>query len=103
MKLSLGVTKAEKESEDFKIAVFLNCIGDKALEVYTDLQGVLADPNNKTLAEVLTAFQTHCEPRKNPVFGKYRFWQLKSNRAAGIDDFVTEFRQKAQHCEFGPF
>ncbi|KYO31103.1 hypothetical protein Y1Q_0016457 [Alligator mississippiensis] len=53
------VTKAEEEAEDYKIAVVLHCTGEKPLEIY-NVQGMFADPNNKTLPETHETSTRQC-------------------------------------------
>lgn len=69
----------KQKIEDYKTAILLQCTGEKAFEIYNNTQGLLANPDDRTLAEVLPAFRSYCEHRKNPVFQRYQFWQLKYN------------------------
>lgn len=55
------VTKGENESEDYKVALMLHCIGEKTLEIYTSLPGIYAGLPNKGPAEILTALEGYCD------------------------------------------
>lgn len=100
LRLYLSASGLDGRAEDRKIAVLLHCIGEDALEIYNTLDITYADDENKTMEEVLTAFEKYCAPRKNTVFERHQFWTHQFSEHTTIDKFVTELRQKARTCEF---
>lgn len=72
--LYMTATGANTKPEPVKIAILLHTIGEEALEVYNTLTVHLADQENKTIEDVLTAFRDYCSPQKNFVFERHQFW-----------------------------
>lgn len=65
-------------------AELLTCMGDDELGVFykDDIEKVFED------------FQTYCEPRKESLIERYKFWKI-SKGVMTIDEFVTDLQTKA--------
>ena len=49
---------------------------------------------------VLQKFDAYMSPKKNITYMCYRFFSCKQLEGHSIDDFATELKSRAQHCEF---
>ena len=98
--LYMIATGASAKDEEVKIAILLHTVGEEALEVYNTL-AIVAEGEEVTMEEVLTAFRDYCSPRKNIVFERHQFWSHTMSSGILVDRFITELRQKSKDCEFG--
>ena len=90
---------ADKQDEGTKIALLLHCVGEEALEVYNTFKFDPATDEDKFEANI-KKFEEHCNPRKNTVFERYKFWECTQGEGESIDQFVTELKTRAKSCEF---
>ena len=51
--------------------------------------------------EVLSKFKQYCNPRRNTVYERHRFWSRNQGEGETIDQWVTDRKTKASACEFG--
>lgn len=86
----------DKKDEEVQVAMFLNCIGDEALEVYNTFK--ITD--EKKLQPILEAFDQYCEPQKNVIYNRFKFFSRSQSEGETIDHFVTDLRKLAKLCEF---
>ena len=49
---------------------------------------------------VLQQFKTYCNPRRNTVYERHRFWSRDQLEGEAVDQWVTELKVKAAFCEF---
>ena len=84
-----------------KVAILLHALGEDALEVYNTLEIAQADEEDQTVDDILDAFKTYCQPKKNTVFERHQFWAHPMTDSVTIEKYVTELRQKSKDCEFG--
>ena len=90
--------KHEKDKK-IQVAVLLTCIGDDGLDVFNNFVWANAEDKDD-LKKVLQKFHDYCEPRKNSLIERYKFWQISQGDGT-IDEFVTELRTKSKNCDFG--
>ena len=45
-------------------------------------------------------FRDYCEPRKNEVFERYKFWQRDQREGETVDQWVNELRLLLSSCEY---
>lgn len=94
------ITAADKEKADdkVKVALLLNFAGEEALEVFNTFS-FPEDKDKADFKKVQQKFEEYCNPRKNVVFERYKYWkttQLDEN----ISTFVTTLKQKIKTCEY---
>lgn len=89
----------EEKSDQIKVAMLLNCIGDEGLHLFNTLS--LTVENRKKFSEVIKAFESYCIPRKSTVFNRYKFFTRTQKEGELFDHFHTELKKLAQECEFG--
>ncbi|XP_037809239.1 uncharacterized protein LOC119602003 isoform X2 [Lucilia sericata] len=103
------------EPEPNKIATLLWLIGKRGSETTTNnTADANAVGNNsaavtdridnyavqRTLAQVITAFDEYCLPRKNLAVEAFKFNMIVQKEKQSFSDFETELRTQLQYCEF---
>lgn len=91
----MKATEGGKKDAAVQIAMFLNCIGDEGLEIYNSFA-----EKGATLQAVLDQFNTHCNPSTNEIVERVSFFRNLQN-GKPVDQYITELKNKANHCEFG--
>ncbi|KAL4704668.1 hypothetical protein ACJJTC_016612 [Scirpophaga incertulas] len=89
-----GLTVA---SESRKIAILLNLIGEEALTVYNTFE---FDEKSHNLKHVLEKFQEYCNPKKNILHSRFKFYSRKQNEAEQFEHFLTDVKMLANDCQF---
>lgn len=87
---------AEK-TEEVHVTYLLLWVGEKGREIYNTLN--LTAEQKKKVADICTAFQTHVQPKSNPVFARYKF----NNEVQGdssVEQFVTRLKVLSKDCSF---
>lgn len=120
-------TDKMEHTEPKKIATFLWLIGSRAMDIYNTLfpndgttNGILGnqipaveavendDPadeendidNQRTLENILTAFDEYCIPRKNTTMESFKFNTIVQKEKQSFADFETGLRKQIQFCEY---
>lgn len=91
---------SEQDTGDdrIKIAKFLNAIGYEAREVYESFN--LTAAQKAVYTEVVKSFETFCEPKKNPVYERFLFYQRSQKEGETFDAFLMDIRRLIRTCEF---
>lgn len=110
-------------TESTKIATFLWLIGRQAREIYNTLfpndgteNGILGEDivmapvqgenaavavvNQRTLNDVLKAFDGYCIPKKNTTMESFKFNNILQKEKQPFAEFETELRKQIQFCDF---
>lgn len=82
--------------EEFRIAIMLHRIEDKALGMPKNMLNIFADPVNKTPADT----PKHSDTAVKQEEGGNRFGEIPV-LAAEIYNFIRQLRQDAEACESG--
>jgi hypothetical protein len=93
-------TEIAKKAKTTQVAILLHCAGPEAQEIHSTFTFANEDDVKDTEA-VLKKFTDYCEPRKNTVFERYKFWQRNQHEQETTDQWVTDLRTRAASCEFG--
>lgn len=91
-----------KVTETRKAAVFLNCIGQPAQELYFNT----LQPNHSDdmkLEEVILIFEKYFQPKTNEIINTFHFNQKFQEDGENFDNFYTELRKIALNCNFDTF
>ena len=84
-----------------QVAVLLHCAGPEAQDIYTNFVFANTDDDKDSNWEhVLKKFRDYCEPRKNEVFERYKFWQRDQREGKTIDQWVNDLRILLSSCEY---
>ena len=89
-----------KKTPKVQVAIFLHAAGPEAQEIFKQFQFAEGE-DNTNLDTVLSKFRSYCQPRKNTVFERYKFWSRDQHQSESIDLWVKELRIRASTCEFG--
>ena len=95
----LEATDKTKAAEARKIAIFLNCIGDGALDVYNNFN--FPEGEALTLKKVVEEFDSYVKPRTNVVIERHKFFTRTQQPSEPFDHFLTELQKLAKNCNFG--
>lgn len=116
------------QTEPTKIATFLWLIGTTGANVYSTLfpndgsedsllgttrtmrvipatdtepaREVLDITAQRSLQDVLTAFDNHCLPQKNATMESFKFNNIVQKERQPFNEFLTEIRAQIEKCEF---
>lgn len=89
---------AEKD-ESIKKKMLLYVIGERGREVYPTLT-ITQSEDDRTLINILDAFETFCIPTVNVTVERYRFFSRNQDSSESIDDYNTALRTLSKTCEF---
>ncbi|XP_044756800.1 uncharacterized protein K02A2.6-like [Coccinella septempunctata] len=95
----MKATKAEMESEEYKAAVLLNCIGDKALKIYNTFE-FQESKENQNFASIVKKFESHFLPTINVTYERYLFFTREMKENESVDEYVTQLKHLSLNCEF---
>lgn len=88
--------------EATKVKLFLYSIGSQGREIYDTMAfEILA--SERTLTQVLEAFDGHCNPRKNESVERFKFFYSTQDPGESQEKFVTDLKLLATTCNFGDF
>ena len=88
----------EKLEEEVRIAIFLNCIGEEALELFNTFK--LADADKKLLTKVKGAFESYIKPKTNIIYERYMFYKRSQGPSETFDSFYTDLKKLVKSCGF---
>ena len=83
-----------------QIATIQSLLATKARRVLKTLPSIAENITERTVAGIVTAFETYCVPRKNTTYESYVF-RMTTQEDRSFDIFVTELRRTAENCDFG--
>ena len=89
-----------EKADAVQIVTIQSILGTKARRVLKTLPNVPADILETTVAGILTAPEIYCAPQKTKTYERYVF-RMTTQEDRTIDVFVTDLRQRAEHCDFG--
>ena len=94
------ITGQEKQTEEYKVALFLHCIGSEALKTFNGFS-FDDESDRKKLDKVIEKFEEYTIGRINETFERYRFNSRNQEPSEGIDAYVSALRNLAKTCNFG--
>lgn len=81
--------------EKVQVAIFLNLIGEEAVELYNTFN--LTAEDQKKLKIVMKAFEDYCKSKKNVVFERYIKRVQQEDET--FEQFLTYVKKLARTCE----
>ena len=99
VELYMDLAMAGKD-EKRKIKLFLYLIGRKGREIDETLS-FTSEPDDRNLSHVLEGFEGHCNPKKNEIVERYKFFQRFQEPGESFERFVTDLKVLASTCNFG--
>ena len=88
-----------EKSDVVKIGIMLTHAGKHAREIYKTLQWA-EDGDKKKFDKVQKAFRDYCQPRKNVLYERHKFWNLQQDEGKTVDAYITRLRLQADYCDY---
>ena len=97
-------SELDKKPPTTQTAILLHVAGPEAQEIYQTFVFPPQEAEQPDLRQdvnaVLQQFETYCNPRRNTVYERHRFWSRDQLEGEAVDQWVTELKVKAALCEF---
>ena len=88
-----------EKSDAVKIGIMLTHAGKYAREIYKTLQWA-EDGDKMKFDKVQKAFRDYCQPRKNVLYERHKFWNLQQDEGETVDAYITRLRLQADYCDY---
>lgn len=98
--LYMEATEKDTKPDKQKIATLLNLMGDEAVDIHDTFSYSEGEDENK-FDIVLAKFDKYCQPRKNVIFDRFKFFSRSQEPNETVDKYVTELKKLANPCDFG--
>ena len=105
----LTASKKNNEKDEVKIAILLNQLGKRGIEIYNtlkdDKEAALDGDVGKTTVfakyqEVVEALSEHFSPRRNVLHERFKFNRLSWQKGEPLLEFITNLKTAAATCDF---
>ena len=93
------IAKLDSQPPEYKVALFLHCIGVDALQIVNAFQFDCAEDRND-LAKIMEKFDQFTIRELNNTFERYTFDSRNQEEDETIDAYVTALRKLAKTCNF---
>ena len=90
-------TGINKQEGLVRVATLLSVIGEDAAKVYATFTW-LAGENEQCIDQVLSKFDSYCEPRTQIIYERFRFNNRLQEAGESISAYLTELRTIAKNC-----
>ena len=95
----LAGTESSDKFDSVKIGIMLTHAGKEARTIYKTLPW--SEPDDKTkFHKVLKAFRDYCQPRKNILYERHKFWNLQQEEGEPVDAYNTRLKVQIDHCDY---
>ena len=91
--------EVSQKSAKVQIAILLHTAGEEAQEIHSHFT-FTDNENPDDYKVVLKKFDSYCNPQKNTVFERYRFWSKEHVEGEPIDKWVKDVKTISMNCEF---
>ena len=92
------VPQLDRQSEDYRVALFLYSIGQDAVKTYNGFD--MSEENRRKLDEIIKEFDNYAVGETNETYERYIFNRREQKEGEPIDRYVAELRTLAQSCNF---
>lgn len=86
-----------EETEARKVAICLNLLGERGQEIFGTFK---KDRNKIKLTELLQLFKNYCEPKKNVIYERFKFYSCIQKKNQAVEEYITELKVLSSTCEF---
>lgn len=90
LELYMDLAHSTKQN-DYKIKMLKYLIGRTGHEIYNTLDFENVE-ENRTLDEVIKAFDKRADPKKNEIVERYRFFTREQKKGESIESYQTELK-----------
>lgn len=98
--LFLKASRSTKESSEFKTALLLSCIGDRALKIYNNFSFASTE-SNQDFTTVINKFEAYFNPEKNVTYERHIFLSRNKKPYETMEEYITDLRDLSSTCDFG--
>ncbi|CAH3142613.1 unnamed protein product [Porites evermanni] len=92
------VAQLEKQTEEYRVALFLYSIGPDAIKIYNSFD--LSEANRRKLSEIIKEFDKYAIGETNETYERYVFNSRDQKEGESMDAYVGELRTLRQSCNF---
>lgn len=92
------VAQLERQTEEYRVALFLYSIGPAAVKIYNSFD--LSEANRHKLSEIIKEFDKFVSGETNEMYERSVFNSRDQKEGESIDTYVGELRTLAQSCNF---
>jgi hypothetical protein len=92
------VPQLDKQPEEYRVALFLYCIGQEAVKVYNSFD--LTPEDKRKLEKIIDKFDKYAIGQVNETYERYNFNSCAQQDGETIDEYVAKLRTLAQTCGF---
>ena len=93
------LTNFETRKREFQIARLENCLADDALELLEGFNFNTPE-NERTVQEILTAFERYCQGETNETMERYNFAKRDQKEGESFDKFLADLRILIKTCGY---
>lgn len=86
------------QSENKRIASFLNIIGEEAVELFNNFD--LSAKDRKCYAKIQNAFEVYCTTKKRIVCERFKFFSRRQDDTETLRSYLADLTKMAASCEF---
>ena len=91
------VTHLNEQTDEYRVAAFITCIGPKALAIHNGLS-FQSEAEKKNLAKILTLWESYCLGKMNIIYERYRFNNRNQDAGESMDTCASNLRS-LQHVQ----
>ena len=92
------ITQLDKQTEDYKVALFLYCIGPETVKTYNSFD--LSPENRRNLTLIIEEFEKYAVGDVNETYERFIFNSRSQQDGESVDEYVTHLRHLARSCNF---
>ena len=94
------VSRLSEQSDEYRVAVFITCVGQDALEIYSALP-FKEEGDKKRIQPVLALMEAYCVGDTNVIYERFQFQRRTQEPDETVEQFVTALKALATSCQFG--
>ena len=99
--ISLYMELAHGNKKDaYQVKMLKYLLGETGREIYKTLEFEKSE-DELSFKEVIKAFDQACDPKKNEILERYKFFTRDQASGEGIEAYQTELKILAKTCNFG--
>ena len=92
------ITNLDKQSEQYRVALFLHCIGTEALKIYNGMS--FTEEERGKLEPIMSKFDEFTIGEVNETYERYVFNSRNQEEDESIDAYIATLRTLARTCNF---
>lgn len=96
-KIYLLASGKSKESDENKIALMLNFMGEEGIEIFQTFNIKIEEAE---FADVEDRFEKHCVPKQNLSIESFQFRNICQREGQSIEHFLVMLKTQASKCQF---